>query len=330
MGSCVLNDFFDLKIDRINHPERTLVTGKVHPLHALLLALACLTTALLLGNSVVVGSLSHRGTTNGFFSLLRQATLGSMLGLAPAGGGSAVAATAAAAAASPRPMLLLRRIVHLSVLAVTLYTPVFKPLPFLKNGVVALVTAASVALGGLAALAVPTSSSIPSSLPPSLLASAFVVFSHMYHREILMDIDDTEGDEAGQVLTLPRLFGKPLALLLGGGLVALGTAVSAWVVGMQHGLTLSSLRVLQHGGVRGGAGAAAAALAGVVGGRVVGATAAWFAPVAVCAAGVSVCAYDWRVVWKGGFRHEDVSKGIAWSPLAMVVMVLLMGTGSIA
>ena len=227
-------------------------------------------------------------------------------------------------------MLLLRRIVHLAVLAVMLYTPVFKPLPFLKNGVVALVTAASVALGGLAALAVSTSSSIPSSLPPSLLASAFVVFCHMYHREILMDIDDTEGDEAGQILTLPRLFGKPLALLLGGGLVAVGTAVSAWVVGVQHGLRLSSLRLLQNGGVRGGAEKIAAALTGVVGGRVVGATAAWLAPVAVCAAGVSVCAYDWGVVWRRGFRHEDVSKGISWCLLAMIVMMLLMGTGSSA
>jgi hypothetical protein len=225
-------------------------------------------------------------------------------------------------------MLLLRRIVHLAVVAVTLYTPVFKPLPFLKNGVVALVTAASVALGGLAALAVSTSSSVPSSLPPSLAASAFVVFCHMYHREILMDIDDTEGDEAGQILTLPRLLGKPLALLLGGGLVALGTALSAWVVGMQHGLRLSSLGVLQNGVVRGGA-EVAATVAGIVGLRVVGAT-AWLAPVAVCAAGVSLCAYDWRVVWRKEFRHDDVSKGIAWSPLAMVVMLLLMGTGSIA
>lgn len=327
MGSCVLNDVFDLKIDRINHPERTLVRGEVHPLHALLLAIGCLSAALLLGNSVVGGGLTQTSANNGFFSHFRQATSGSMLGLASAGRGSAAAA--AGTTSAPLPMLLLQRIVHMAVLAVTLYTPVLKPLPFLKNGVVALVTAASVALGGLAALSVSTSSSIPSSLPPSLLASAFVVFCHMYHREILMDIDDTEGDEAGQILTLPRLLGKPLSLLLGGGLVAVGTAVSAWVVGMQHGLRLSSLPVLQNGGVRGGAGKVAATLAGVMGMRVVGATAAWLAPVVVCAAGVSVCVYDWRVVWRRGFRHEDVSKGIAWSPLAMVVMLLLMGAGSV-
>lgn len=142
-----------------------------------------------------------------------------------------------------------------------------------------------------------------------------------------MDIDDTERDEAGQILTLPWLFGKPLALSLGGGLVALGTAVSAWVVWTQHGLRLSSLPILQKRGLRGGAGGVAARLAGVLGMRVVGAPAAWLAPMAVCVAGFSVCVYDWRFVWRRGFRHEDLDKGIAWCPLAMVVMLLLMGTG---
>lgn len=317
VGSCVLNDYFDLKTDRINNLERSLVQGRVRPLHALLLALACLSMALFVGNSVV-----PTGTKiNGLFFLCRQTSAVPMLDLASAGGKYPGAENVQLL------LRLLRRIVYMAVLAVSLYTPVFKPIPFLKNGVVSLVTAASVVLGGLAALAVSTCSSIPSSLPPSLLASASVVFCHMYHREILMDIDDTERDKAGHILTLPRLFGKSLALSLGGALVALSTAVSGWIVWTQHGLRLPSLPIFQAGGFRGGTGGIAARLAGEMGMGVIRASAAWFAPVAVCVAGLSICVYDWRVVWMRGFRHEDIDKGIAWCPLAMVVMLLLMGTG---
>lgn len=45
----------------------------------------------------------------------------------------------------------------------------------------------------------------------------------------------------------------------------------------------------------------------------------------VWAAGAATCVYEWRVVWRHGFRHEDVSRVIAYSPIAMAVMLFLMG-----
>ncbi|CAN0155966.1 unnamed protein product, partial [Laminaria digitata] len=35
VGSCVLNDWFDIELDRLNEPDRPLVTGEVVPVHAL-------------------------------------------------------------------------------------------------------------------------------------------------------------------------------------------------------------------------------------------------------------------------------------------------------
>ncbi len=238
VGSCVLNDWFDVHVDRHNHPERTLAAGKVQPHYALGLGVGCLALALLVG--------------------MWAAPSGSLLAL----------------------------IVRLAVVAVTLYTPVFKPVPFLKNGVVAAVTAASVTLGGLA-----SGAALGATLAPAL-----VVFCQIYHREILMDITDTEGDAQFGIWTLPRLLGKRLAMLVAMGLFALGTGVASSV---------------HWSGVAGGGGG--------------GGEGAWFPLAVVWAAGAATCVYEWRVVWRHGFRHEDVSRVIAYSPIAMAVMLFLMG-----
>lgn len=98
VGSCVLNDFLDLRVDQVNKPGSALVQGKVKPAHALLISVACLGAAF--GTSFVA------------------------------------------------PAACLQTIVRAAVVAVTLYTPVFKPVPFVKNCVVASVTA-----GGLCGIA---------------------------------------------------------------------------------------------------------------------------------------------------------------------------------
>lgn len=90
VGSCVLNDWFDRRVDRLNKPESALVQGKVPSAHALLISLASL--GLAFGTSFVV------------------------------------------------PAAALKHIVRAAVVAVVLYTPCFKSLPFLKNLVVASVT----------------------------------------------------------------------------------------------------------------------------------------------------------------------------------------------
>ncbi|CAM9443438.1 unnamed protein product, partial [Phaeothamnion confervicola] len=45
VGSCVLNDLLDIELDRINKPDRPLVTGAVSPSHAAAIAALCLSGA---------------------------------------------------------------------------------------------------------------------------------------------------------------------------------------------------------------------------------------------------------------------------------------------
>jgi 1,4-dihydroxy-2-naphthoate octaprenyltransferase len=56
---------------------------------------------------------------------------------------------------------------------------------------------------------------------------ALIVFLGIYHREILMDIDDVEGDAQCRIMTLPRLLGRNGALLMASGLFAGGSLLSA-------------------------------------------------------------------------------------------------------
>jgi len=60
-----------------------------------------------------------------------------------------------------------------------------------------------------------------------MLVPAALVFLGIYHREILMDIDDVEGDRQCQIMTLPRLLGRGGALLVASGLFAGGSLLSA-------------------------------------------------------------------------------------------------------
>lgn len=227
VGSCVLNDWFDRRVDRVNKPDSALVQGRVPPTHALLISLAALGAAF--GTSYAVSGVSA-----------------------------------------------LSSIVRAAVVAVTLYTPCFKPVPFIKNLVVAAVTggacwcciaractmlyvcscmhgcitharessiyvgllisfqthaiepeqtSASLALGGLA-----TGSPLQAVAAPTAL-----VFLGIYHREILMDIDDVEGDAQGQIMTLPRLLGRRGALWVASTLFAGASLLSAHYVLMQVG-----------------------------------------------------------------------------------------------
>ena len=60
-----------------------------------------------------------------------------------------------------------------------------------------------------------------------MLAPVALVFLTIYHREILMDICDVEGDRECEIMTLPRLLGRSKALLVASGMFAGGTLLSA-------------------------------------------------------------------------------------------------------
>lgn len=136
VGSCVLNDYFDLRIDAINKPEVHPQTTPAHPRQRDFDHLHYTTTPHAPSNppppplTLPISLPPQRSLVQGTVRPSVALLIGSSL------------LTAAFAAASPVLIAspLLRRIIRAAVLAVTLYTPVFKPVPFLKNAVVAGVT----------------------------------------------------------------------------------------------------------------------------------------------------------------------------------------------
>ncbi|CAN0441411.1 unnamed protein product, partial [Ectocarpus fasciculatus] len=116
-----------------------------------------------------------------------------------------------------------------SVALTLAYTPLLKPIPLVKNFVVAMVIAAAIAAGGLAAGA-----GVASTLTPSVL-TFFVIGEgiHESHREVLMDIADVEGDREAGVRTLPVLMGRQAALVFAAALLSVG--VGAAGVGIFEG-----------------------------------------------------------------------------------------------
>ncbi|KAK9814843.1 hypothetical protein WJX72_012464 [[Myrmecia] bisecta] len=133
---------------------------------------------------------------------------------------------------------LLRLIVAMSAGATLLYTPLLKRLTCVKNATVAAIIAASPIAGALAAGA--SSLGVRAVIAPC----AFVFLAIMY-REILMDIQDVEGDRAARVWTLPVMLGRKRALGVAVGLFAtasvLGLAVAAFGSGLSWAWTMYSV-----------------------------------------------------------------------------------------
>jgi hypothetical protein len=62
----------------------------------------------------------------------------------------------------------------------------------------------------------------------ALLPASLFAFSGVMFREILMDLNDTEGDRAARVITLPVALGKPAALAAATACILVGAAGAAW------------------------------------------------------------------------------------------------------
>jgi hypothetical protein len=142
-----------------------------------------------------------------------------------------------------------------------------------------------------------------------LLPATLFAFSGVMFREILMDLNDAEGDRQAGVWTLPVLLGKPAALLCactflllgsGGALVRLllSNVLREWaaapgaVAGVQQGLAVLGL---------GGVGAHAA---GVVAGLAVA------LPCAVMGVIVTQLMKLAVGVWRGKFAEQEVSRAV--------------------
>ena len=114
--------------------------------------------------------------------------------------------------------------VFLSMALSTLYTPVFKRIPVIKNAMCSYVVASTLYFAGIHAQ---TSLFVP---PVSLylLSSTLIkMFTNSLFMEIWMDIRDKEGDAKNNIWTLPVLMGTPGAAWLGFCLYLTGGFVSS-------------------------------------------------------------------------------------------------------
>jgi len=100
----------------------------------------------------------------------------------------------------------LRSVIATSAGLTILYTPILKSVTMVKNVVVAAIIAASPLAGALAAGAA------GEQLRGVILTCVFAFLGVVY-REIIMDINDVEGDRSAGIRTLPVMFGKRRAML---------------------------------------------------------------------------------------------------------------------
>lgn len=149
VNSMIINDLFDMPVDKINNPSRPLITGEIKPKEAI--ALFTLITA--------VAEI-----------LTRQL---------------------------PDPIL--RAYARSAMMTITLYTPLFKKIPFVKNVICCSLVAFSILFCG---------SAVATNNPLPLWIATQHVFAGSLHNELLLDIRDVEGDKAANTKTVPVLFGK--------------------------------------------------------------------------------------------------------------------------
>eukprot|EP00891_Asterochloris_glomerata_P005209 jgi/Astpho2/5209/fgenesh1_pg.00074_%23_30_t len=125
---------------------------------------------------------------------------------------------------------LLRTIIAASAALTLLYTPLLKQLTWIKNACVAAVVAASPFAGALAARAEPLGLQ-------AVMVPCLFVFGGVFYREILMDLNDSEGDRRNKIWTLPVVFGKRNALFAAMTGFTAATAASLWVALQGSGIT---------------------------------------------------------------------------------------------
>jgi 4-hydroxybenzoate polyprenyltransferase len=147
LSSMVINDIYDINIDKINNKNRPLITEKISINEAKILYI------LLLGISELL-SLTY---LNNYY----------------------------------------QNIIHLIIVSLYLYTPIFKKIPLIKNIYCSLIISSVTYLSGNIF-----------NLSSLLLIYSAVIFLGSLISELLLDIKDYEGDKINNINTLPVLINK--------------------------------------------------------------------------------------------------------------------------
>jgi 4-hydroxybenzoate polyprenyltransferase len=163
-NSMIINDLFDMSIDKINNPSRPLITGEIKPKEAIALFAFIATTAELLTQQL------------------------------------------------PDPAA--RACARSAMMTITLYTPLFKKIPLVKNVICSSLVAFSILFCG---------NTVAANNPLPLWIATQHVFAGSLHNEILLDIRDIEGDKSANINTIPVLFGEIAAWKLAACVILLNT-----------------------------------------------------------------------------------------------------------
>jgi len=98
----------------------------------------------------------------------------------------------------------LQSMVHLSIIHILLYTPIYKRIPFLKNIFCAIMVSFSLFFTGLSA----TKGLIELNPGFSILSVTLsILFFGSWYNEVLLDMTDVEGDRENVIYTVPVLYG---------------------------------------------------------------------------------------------------------------------------
>lgn len=153
-SSMVINDIYDVEIDKNNNPNRPLVKGTITIPEAILFSVFLLTLAEYFNLSLLSSNLQW--------------------------------------------------VVHVSILNIILYTPVFKKITFVKNLSCASLVALSIFFG---ALSTDTLLGINHGFTIITISLSLVFLGSLYN-ELLLDMCDLEGDKQHNIYTIPVLFGN--------------------------------------------------------------------------------------------------------------------------
>jgi geranylgeranylglycerol-phosphate geranylgeranyltransferase len=157
-SSMIINDLYDINIDKINNPNRPLVTGVVSKTEAIMYAVSLLSTTEYLNIVYLPQSFQW--------------------------------------------------IIHLAILNIILYTPIFKKLLIIKNISCASLIAFSIFLSGLTSTK--ELMEINNNFDLLSITISFIFFGSLSN-EILLDIQDVDGDNKNNIKTIPSVFGNKFA-----------------------------------------------------------------------------------------------------------------------
>jgi len=150
-SSMIINDIVDINIDKINNPNKQLVSGSVKISEAFIYLFILLFTTQLLSINYLPIKMQY--------------------------------------------------ITNLSILNILLYTPIFKKITFIKNLYCAFLVSFSIIFSSLA-----FNNNLNNNI---LLKTLFIsLFYGSFHNELLLDINDKEGDKINGIYTVPVIFGN--------------------------------------------------------------------------------------------------------------------------